>query len=143
MSYKNILFATDLHPDSHELILERALDFVKQYQAKLSIIHVVEHMTYGLAQAYPAAISLEEEIRQEAQKELDQLIQKYKLQDVDIMIESGSPKILIIEMAKTKNVDLIVVGSHGRHGLELLLGSTANAVLHHAPCDVLAVRLKN
>ncbi|MEO1899758.1 MAG: universal stress protein, partial [Methylococcales bacterium] len=39
--------------------------------------------------------------------------------------------------------DLIVVGSHGRHGLALLLGSTANGVLHHAVCDVLAVRLSD
>ena len=41
-----------------------------------------------------------------------------------------------------KRFDLIVVGSHGRHGLALLLGSTANDVLHGAPCDVLAVRLQ-
>jgi universal stress protein A len=40
------------------------------------------------------------------------------------------------------NVDLIVVGSHGRHGLQLILGSTANAVLHHASVDVIAVRVK-
>ncbi|WP_292363901.1 universal stress protein, partial [Methylophaga sp. UBA1464] len=37
--------------------------------------------------------------------------------------------------------DLIVVGSHGRKGIKMLLGSTANAILHHARCDVLAVRL--
>ncbi len=45
-------------------------------------------------------------------------------------------------MAKEHDCDLIVVGSHGRHGLALLLGSTANDVLHGAPCDVLAVSLK-
>jgi universal stress protein A len=38
-------------------------------------------------------------------------------------------------------MDLVVVGSHGRHGLSLLLGSTANGVLHGAGCDVLAVRV--
>lgn len=46
-------------------------------------------------------------------------------------------------LAKEQRCDLIVVGSHGRHGLALLLGSTANDILHGAPCDVLAVRLKN
>ncbi|WP_313899138.1 universal stress protein [Leclercia adecarboxylata] len=45
-------------------------------------------------------------------------------------------------LAKKQGCDLIVVGSHGRHGLALLLGSTANDILHGAPCDVLAVRLK-
>ena len=44
-------------------------------------------------------------------------------------------------MAKDIGADLIVVGSHGRYGLALLMGSTANGVLHGATCDVLAVRV--
>ncbi len=48
----------------------------------------------------------------------------------------------ILGAAREHGADLIVVGSHGRHGLALLLGSTANAVLHGAPCDVLAVRIR-
>jgi universal stress protein A len=55
----------------------------------------------------------------------------------------GVPKQEIINIAGQEQVDLIVVGSHGRHGLALLLGSTANAVLHYAKCDVLAVRLQD
>jgi universal stress protein A len=47
-----------------------------------------------------------------------------------------------VRIAKERGVDLIVVGSHGRHGLQLLLGSTANGVLHLAECDVLAVRVR-
>ena len=53
----------------------------------------------------------------------------------------GSPKTEILALAEDNNADLIVVGSHGRHGLGLLLGSTASSVLHHAKCDVMAVRL--
>jgi universal stress protein A len=53
----------------------------------------------------------------------------------------GVPKNEIVELANQQKVDLIVVGSHGRHGLGLLLGSTANNILHHAKCDVMAVRL--
>ena len=55
----------------------------------------------------------------------------------------GSPKTEIVRVANENKVDLIIVGSHGRHGLALLLGSTANGVLHHATCDVLAVRLQD
>lgn len=55
----------------------------------------------------------------------------------------GNPKQEITHIAVRGNVDLIVVGSHGRHGLALLLGSTANAVLHYAKCDVIAVRLQD
>jgi universal stress protein A len=46
-------------------------------------------------------------------------------------------------MAVERGADLIVIGSHGRHGLQLLLGSTANGVLHLSECDVLAVRVGN
>ena len=54
----------------------------------------------------------------------------------------GQPRQEIHRLAEEQQCDLIVVGSHGRHGLALLLGSTAHDVLHGAPCDVLAVRLK-
>ena len=57
------------------------------------------------------------------------------------MVNAPSTKEGILGAAKEHGADLIVVGSHGRHGLALLLGSTANAVLHGAPCDVLAVRI--
>jgi universal stress protein A len=49
----------------------------------------------------------------------------------------------IVSIAEREQVDLIVLGSHGRHGLALLLGSTANSVLHNASCDVMAVRLRD
>ena len=54
----------------------------------------------------------------------------------------GPTKSQIQEIAESIGIDLIICGSHGRHGLSLLLGSTANAVLHHATCDVLAIRIK-
>jgi len=54
---------------------------------------------------------------------------------------SSRPETEIHTLANEIGADLIVVGSHGRHGLALLLGSTANGVLHGAPCDVLAVRV--
>ncbi|MFQ3186685.1 MAG: universal stress protein A [Marinomonas primoryensis] len=56
-------------------------------------------------------------------------------------ITQGGIESEIHRIAEEKKVDLIVVGSHGRHGLALLLGSTANGVLHGAPCDVLAVKV--
>jgi universal stress protein A len=55
----------------------------------------------------------------------------------------GSPRQEVVQLAEREQVDLIVVGSHGRHGLSLLLGSTANSVLHYARCDVMAIRLLN
>jgi universal stress protein A len=55
----------------------------------------------------------------------------------------GVPEQEIVRLAGQEGIDLIIVGSHGRHGLALLLGSTASNVLHHAGCDVLAIRLRD
>jgi universal stress protein A len=55
-------------------------------------------------------------------------------------VELGSPKLEIIRVAEKMAADLIVVGTHGRHGFGLLLGSTAASVVNHALCDVLSVR---
>ena len=56
------------------------------------------------------------------------------------MLESGLIKNEILRVASEYKIDLIVAGSHGKHGLALLLGSTAHAILNSAPCDMLIVR---
>ena len=58
----------------------------------------------------------------------------------DQHVKVGAVKTELLEIADKLAIDLIVIGSHGRHGLGRLLGSTANAVLHGALCDVLVVR---
>ena len=55
---------------------------------------------------------------------------------------AGAAKIEVVRFAKAGNFDLIVVGSHERHGLSILVNLTEDTVLHAAPCDVLAVRLQ-
>ena len=65
-----------------------------------------------------------------------------QLHEATAVVEFGRPADLIVEVAERENIDLIVLGSHGKHGVALLLGSTADGVLHHAQCDVLAVRIK-
>ena len=55
----------------------------------------------------------------------------------------GEPQQEITQLAAQEQIDLIVVGSHGRHGLAILMGSTAKDVLYHAECDVLAIHLKD
>ncbi|MEE9491992.1 MAG: universal stress protein [Gammaproteobacteria bacterium] len=55
-------------------------------------------------------------------------------------VQWGMPKSGIVSWAREHNTDLIIMGSHGRHGLERLLGSVSSSVLHQSPCDVLVVR---
>ena len=78
-----------------------------------------------------------------AKNKLSDLAKKLGVEQDRLWVELGSPKLEITRIAEENQVDLIVVGSHGRHGFALLLGSTANGILHHAKCDVLAVRLQD
>jgi universal stress protein A len=141
--YMHVLFATDLSDESRGLA-ERARDLAERYAAKLSLIHVVEYsplLEYGDGQMFPTALELEEKLAEQARTKLAQWGRELGVTSEDQQVEIGATKTEILRVAKERGVDLIVVGSHGRHGLGLLLGSTANAVLHGAPCDVLALRV--
>jgi universal stress protein A len=89
----------------------------------------------------PFTVELNQILISNAEKNLGFFISELKIDPQQKFLEQGDPRDEIIRVAEENQADLIVLGSHGRHGLALLLGSTANAVLHHAKCDVLAVRL--
>ncbi|MGZ8238832.1 MAG: universal stress protein [Methylobacter sp.] len=144
-SYKHILLAADFS-EHGEAVATRAKDLAERYQAKLSIVHVMDNLlitdaAYG--STIPFDLDLTAELMASAKKRLVNLADKLNIAEDCRWMETGSPKLEIIRVAEENEVDLIVVGSHGRHGFALLLGSTANGVLHHALCDVLAVRLHN
>jgi universal stress protein A len=143
-AYKHVLFATDLSDESRRLA-ERARDLATRYGAKLSLIHVVEYsplLEYGDGQIFPTGLELEEKLADQASHKLKQWGRELAVRDQDQRVEIGATKTEILRFAEASGADLIVVGSHGRHGLGLLLGSTANAVLHGAQCDVLALRVQ-
>lgn len=140
--YKHVLVAVDLHPNSDRDVIERAIEIAKANGASVSLVHAVEHINaYGVAEAYSAVLDVESQLMDEAKKEMTKLGQKFNIPATHQFLELGAPRVVVLNNAKTSKTDLIVVGSHGRHGLQLLLGSTANGVLHHAECDVLAVRV--
>lgn len=144
-SYKHILLAVDFF-DKNQVVADRAKDLAERYQARLSIVHVVDTLpitdpAYELLM--PFDMDLTAEFLAAAKSKLNALAKKLNVPESDLRLETGSPKHEIIRVAEDLKADLIVIGSHGRHGLALLLGSTANSVLHHAACDVLAVRLQD
>jgi len=144
-NYKHILMAVDFF-ENDTVISNKARDLADRYEAELSIVHVVDNMpitdtVYGLD--LPFDLDLAAELMAAAKSKLAKLAEQLNVSENRTWLEMGSPKQEIIRVAKENHVDLIVIGSHGRHGLALLLGSTANAVLHHAQCDVLAVRLQD
>ncbi len=141
--YQHILLAYD-YSQGNEKVAEKAQKLAAQYQAKLSIVHVLDDIAMPDT-AYGTVINLCQvyEYRALEQKRLQlmQFADKLGIPAINRWLIWGNPKQEIAELAVKEQVDLILVGSHGRHGFALLLGSTANRVLHHAKCDVLAVRL--
>jgi universal stress protein A len=142
--YKNILVAVELDPKSDSLILNKARELRDHYQAPLTLLHVVEHLSnYGAAYGVSAGIDIEEILINEAKTSIRKVGAQLDVPEERLWGKVGPASHVIIEEAKEKQVDLVVIGSHGRHGVRLLLGSTANGVLHGAHCDVLALRLKD
>ncbi|MGZ8136483.1 MAG: universal stress protein [Methylococcaceae bacterium] len=144
-NYKNILLAVDFF-DQDQIVVDKAKMLADKFQAKLSIVHVVDSLPVteaGYGSDIPFNLDLTAELMATAKKRLAKLADEINVSEDCLWLEMGSPKLEIIRVAQENDMDLIVVGSHGRHGLALLLGSTANGVLHHATCDVLAVRLQD
>lgn len=137
--YKKVLFATDF--DSVGIsAAHKAKKIADENHADLILVHVVEPIP---AYAYPGFAGFAEvelSIREQAEKELNSLAKKLDVDEKHQFLEFGSTKNEVLRVAKEQKVDLIVTGSHGKHGLALLLGSTANSILHAAKCDVLIVR---
>jgi universal stress protein A len=137
--YKHILFATDLTEDS-DFLISKVREMRGYTGAKLSLIHVVEPLP-GYSYAYLGIEDIEGQLIEEAKQTIAKLGETLNVHKSEQFVEVGPTKTKILKLAEELNIDLIVTGSHGRHGLSLLLGSTANAIIHGAKCDVLTVRL--
>lgn len=140
--YRKILVAVDLSEES-TLILDKARHIAKANDAELHMVHVQAPLAVSYALDLPSInlADLQVELVEEARKHL------YELgSSVDIPVKQlhnlvGTPAREIRELAKTLGADLIVTGGHGKHGLDLLLGSTSTGVAHGVSCDLLIVKL--
>jgi universal stress protein A len=147
MAYQHIMAAVDLSEEARD-VLAKARRLADEHNAKLSVCSVVKPLTHvygGLdMMAYTqASVNFEEEAVLQARKQIETEAGRYGVSVDDVHVNIGGPATQIVDTAKALGADLIVVGSHGKHGLGLLLGSTANAVLHQAQCDVLTVRIRS
>ncbi|MDQ2993807.1 MAG: universal stress protein [Pseudomonadota bacterium] len=141
--YQKILLAVELDPSCDPETTTKAKALAEEFGAELYLIHAIEHMSsYGAAYGVAAGADIEEMLLENASDSMKKLGDELTLAKDRQIIKVGPARTIILEEADRLGADLIIVGSHGRHGIRLLLGSTANAVLHGAACDVLAVRLK-
>lgn len=138
--YTHILVALDLSEESVQ-VLNKAVTLAGD-GCTLSLVHVIEPLTFAYGGDIPVDLTeVQQQLQEQAEKGLAAMASSLPI-SVEQHVVIGQPAAEIHQIAEDKNCDLIILGSHGRRGLALLLGSTANAVLHGSKCDVLAVRIK-
>lgn len=145
MKVERILFPTDFSEGSCHA-LPYAVDLAKHYNARLYIIHVIYDIARATDSHIPhiSADELYREMSAWAEKELERCcVEEVRgLSDVEKKVLRGVPYEEIIKFATDEKIDMIVIGTYGRVGLErFLFGSTAERVVRRAPCPVMSVRM--
>lgn len=146
-----LLFSKILVPidfsDYSKMALDYAVEFAKKFNSQLFLIYVIEPIVYpsdfGLGQVPMSSIDME--IQSRAEDEMQKLVNEKvpKETKVSWIIRVGKPFIEIINEAKEKDCDLIIIATHGHTGIEhILFGSTAEKVVRKSPIPVLVVREK-
>jgi len=146
MEIRKILFPTDFLEGTADAV-PYAVDLAKKYNARLYILHVIYEVTKATG-LYVPHITLDElysSMEEEAAKEIEKAYREELrgFEAVEHIIKKGIPYEEIINFASDEGIDLIVIGTHGRKGLDkLFFGSTAEKVIKHAPCPVMTIRVK-
>ncbi|MFQ1879728.1 universal stress protein [Aeromonas veronii] len=140
-SIKTLLCPVDFSQMSRA-VLDYAVFMAQSHQAQLKLIHVVDQLhgfdSYKIL--HMTAIEITHEMELQARTQLKELVATLPIPATfDIRFGRAADEIVI--QAKEDEVELIVMGSHGRSGIShLLVGSVAESVVRHAPCPVLVVR---
>lgn len=139
--YKKVLVAIDLTEEAPQ-VLNKAKEICDAHGSELILMHVVEPVGYAYGGDIPMDLTeLQDQLDKAAKEQLQTYGDQYGVAREQQIVTVGRPESEIHRMAEEHDIDLVVVGSHGRRGIQLLLGSTANGVLHGSICDVLAVRI--
>jgi universal stress protein A len=142
--YERILLALDLKPEDDTPVSDKAVDFARNAGAELSLIHVVEPIfKYGMPPGTEGKFDeWEKELEETAKAKLKETGEKLSVPTERQYLGLGEIRQQILKTAEIIDADLIVVGTHSRHGLaKLFMGDTAEDMLHSAKCDVLAVHI--
>ncbi len=142
---KKVLVPTDFS-DSARQALKYGMSFAKEYGAELVLLHVVENLTVGYASdLFPVPMAeVFQEISGYAKAELAKLGTEARARGLTVeeQVVQGKPSAEIIRYATEHEIDVIVLGTHGKGMLDqALFGSTTERVVRRAPCPVLTVRL--
>jgi nucleotide-binding universal stress UspA family protein len=145
--FKKILVPVDFSPHS-DAALDAALSLAKHYDASITLLHVFEPIALALPEGagfYPTAQLTDamHETERMLNVKRDELSPRAG-KAVEVVQRNGSPPHEIVDFAKSRSFDLVVLGTHGRTGLaHMLIGSVAERVVRSAPCAVLTVHAPN
>ncbi len=139
--YKKAIIALSLDEKSDKSLLSKVSSLFES-STEIQILHATEYMvSYEAAFGVRAGVDTEELQRQKAAAYMEELAVEFGFDKCSKEVVVGPPAAMVAKYAKEQSADLIVMGSHSRHGIKHLLGSTADGVLHQAPCDVLALHI--
>jgi universal stress protein A len=144
--YRHVVAAVDLSDESHQ-VLDMAQSVGERERAEIHVVHVIKPFQPAYAGINPATLSdvgvrFEQEAEHQARAEMRNIALSRGLSEDNMQVRRGSPAREIQDLLDQSRADLLVIGTHGQQGVELLLGSVANAVIHGITCDVLAVRIR-
>ena len=139
--YRKVLVAIDCSDESAE-VLSRAAGVQEGTDGELHLIHVIEPLALAYGADVPMDVTdLQSGLVKQARDTALEYAGHYRIPESRIHVELGLIEKTILDKADDIGADLIVVGSHTRSGLALLLGSTARGLVPGAHCDVLAVKM--
>lgn len=144
LGIRSILVPIDFSVHSKNA-LKYAIPMAQQFRATLHLVYVVEPTIYPADLGFGQVVlpGVEEELRQKGARELEALIGREIAGTVEATsaVRTGNPHHEILNEAAERKVDLIILATHGHSGVEhMLFGSTADRIVHHAPCPVLTIR---
>ena len=147
MSYQHVLLVTDLLSDADKVALKAKRILAGSPEARLSVLHIVKddmvRFGYELVPASSLSGDVDNEKWQEALAKLAQFLARNELEAINSEVTAAiSNSKGIINYCREKDVDLLIIGRHERHGIAAwLVGATADSILPNVPCDSLVVKL--
>jgi universal stress protein A len=143
VNLKSILVPIDFSAESKKALVY-ALPFATLFKAKLTLLHVVEPVALpDFAKSFPLVLD-NDEVTARCKRHMEEMLKNLNSgpQSVEkVLVRYGSAFNEISEAARTLKCDLIIISTHGYTGIKhVLLGSTTERVVRHAPCPVLVVR---
>jgi universal stress protein A len=141
-SYRQLLVAIDL-TDQSRAIAAKSVELARQWQAQLRLLHVIEFVPVEpMSDALVPVVQIDDQVVARTKQQILALASSLGLPADSCHVATGNVKAEVLRQAREVGADLIVLGCRERHGLSILVNLTEDTVLHGAPCDVLAMRVR-